>query len=83
MVGIVNERSAFDVFVKILLLPVNEHKPIFSPKSVNVNEDAQLGLIITNFTAKDLDFTPHDIQSYAIINGWFFFFSNNFSPFFL
>lgn len=65
-----DERKQTSVTVRLLLLDVNDNRPVFvSAQSVQLMEDTEVGSLLHHFVAIDGDQGENGLISYSIING--------------
>ncbi|XP_014897498.1 protocadherin-16 [Poecilia latipinna] len=65
-----DERKQTSVMVRLLLLDVNDNRPVFvSAHSVQLMEDTEVGSLLHHFVAIDGDQGENGLISYSIING--------------
>uniref|UniRef100_A0A3B5LDQ8 Protocadherin-16 n=1 Tax=Xiphophorus couchianus TaxID=32473 RepID=A0A3B5LDQ8_9TELE len=65
-----DERKQTSVMVQLLLLDVNDNRPVFvSAQSVQLMEDTEVGSLLHHFVAIDGDQGENGLISYSIING--------------
>ena len=71
VINVAGGDDSIEVTVAVRVTPVNEHTPVFTDSNVDVSldEDAELGTIVTTMEAHDLDIPPHDIVRYSISTG--------------
>ena len=71
IVRVTDSSNNIDIPVSVVLSPVNEATPTFSPaaQKVTIAEDINVGTLITTYTATDTDHAPHNINKYEITSG--------------